>query len=109
MSSQPQPPNLQFIERVPLPTGRHRYDMIDTIAVETPAGDFRHWAVPAIGDTFVIGGNSYRVTDRTWMYPHRGSVAWPAGQQYADTGPIITLICESDPGPFTNEATQEQT
>lgn len=103
MADTPQPPTIHLYERVTLPSGHNRYDMLETHNIETPTGEIAHWAVPTIGDTIGIGIGAYRVTDRMWDYPQRGSAAWPAGHRYADTGPIITVVTEKTTGPFTDE------
>ena len=103
MADHPQPPTIGLYERIELPTGYHRYEIMDDCAISLPAGELTHWAVPAVGDTIGIGRHTYRVTDRSWSYPQRGSAVWPAGERYPDRGPSVTLITEKTSGPFTNE------
>lgn len=58
---------------------------------------------PEIGDR--VGGVSgmYRVVDREWIYPERGSKHWPINEPRPVVGPSLMLIVERAPGMFADQ------
>jgi hypothetical protein len=61
--------------------------------------------VPDVGDWVTVPGvaGSHRVVARSWVHAAWGSANWPYGHQEPDTGPLVYLIVEDEPGPFIDE------
>lgn len=75
---------------------------------ENSAGDLYTDHIPAVGDLVTLPGTkqlTFRVVDRDWAWPVRGSLAWGVRSLHqAESGPMLQIIVEAAPGgPFADE------
>lgn len=113
--STPELAEVSWYVRRPAPEGGWYYDHID---VRSPGGSAQPVRfVPAVGDVVTVGGEdpgtgktsgTFRVIDRTWLYPSWGSMNWPHGQTEPTRGPMVQILMEEARGLFVDERTRPE-
>jgi len=100
-----------FYLRTPTANGTYTYDAVNTNSCSYYGGaTFETPHPPAVGDLISFYDKrteknvGLRVVERSWAHPGFGSANWPVIEPHPISGPILTLICEADQGPFRDEA-----
>jgi hypothetical protein len=101
-----------FYRRTPADVGLYTYDPINHSAHR---GDsYLHTPhPPLIGDLIALydphtkKSGVYKIIARAWNHSSWGSTNWPHGEPRPKVGPLLDLIVETAPGPFHDEAPQD--
>lgn len=99
-----------FYLRVPAADGTYTYDAVNTDNCSYGGQGFETLHPPVVGDLISFYDKrtktsvGLRVIERSWSHTEYGSMDWPVIEPHPVSGPLLTLICEADQGPFRNEA-----
>lgn len=99
-----------FYLRATTADGSYTYDAVNTDSCSYGGRGFETLHPPAVGDLLSFYDKrtetsvGLRVIERSWSHTGYGSANWPVIEPHPISGPLLTLICEADQGPFRDEA-----